>query len=723
METVRSVDQVETILAELTFDEKLMLIRGEPDPDGMATGYIDGVDRLGLPPLRMVDGPMGIRAGVATAFPATIALGATWDRDLAERMGAALAREARAKGQDVLLGPGLNIIRVPTSGRNFEYISEDPLLTGELGVGYVDGVESQDVVATPKHFVANNQETKRSTIDVDVDERTLRELYLAPFRRVEADANPGAVMAAYNRVQGTHMTAHERLLSDVLDGEWAFDGVTVSDWWATHDAAGSLSAGLDVEMPGVNAIEWLAPSNWAARTVRNLALSRRLGIDPSILQRVYERFLARPGQPDPFGSAVFGDPLREAIESGEVSPDRLDEAVRAVLGTYEQLGILDGGRDPIDGDRGAHGELAREIATRGTVILKNDGTLPLAGSNIAVVGPNANRAKVGGGGSSSVTPPTSTSILEGIRERVPGRVTFKPGLHPVEEHWPLGIPFKGKILPRLGLSHSFNDAVRVAADADVAVVVVQDAATEGQDRNSMSLPGEQDRLVSAVADVNDNTVVVSQTSGPIEMPWIYDVAAVLQCWYPGQAGGEAVADVLFGTDPGGRLPVTFGKTFEDYPVAEQRRYPGVDGTVHYEEGVFVGYRHFDDGGPSPQFPFGHGHSYADFEYEDVHVDRTASGATISVSLTTVAARRGREVIQAYVSPPQGPVDRPDRTLADFASVSLGPGERRTVDLSLEERDLGRYDATNGDWIVDPGEYEIAVGRSSRDRRERTAIDW
>ncbi|MFT4909747.1 MAG: beta-glucosidase [Natronomonas sp.] len=718
-----SDSQVDSLIADLALDEKLRLVRGRADPAGRATGYLGGVDRLDIPPLRLVDGPTGVRDGEATAFPATIALGAAWDPSLARRLGGALASEARAKGHHVLLAPGLNIIRVPTCGRNFEYLSEDPRLSACIAAAYVEGVEANGVGATAKHFVANNQERERDKIDVVADERVLREIYLPSFRAA-VDAGVSAVMAAYNKVNGRYMSEHRKWLDDVLRGEWGFTGVTVSDWWGTHDAAAAAAGGLDLEMPGVSPLELYAPSSRLLGAISNIGVSERFDIDPPLYWRPIDRFVAEDGQPDPYPPAFFGVRLRRSIESGRIDEPTLDEKVRRVLTLSERLGVT-GDETRLPGqsiDWETHHALAREVAIRGTVLLANDGVLPLNGKEtLAVLGPNADQAKVGGGGSSEVSPPRSVSPVEGVRERAP-QITFERGVGRVADPSMFDMPWNGIARP-IRSDSDIGAAREAAGAADVAVVVVQDAATESEDRESMMLPGDQDRLVAAVAEVNPRTVVVCRSSGPVEMPWLDDVAAVVQTWYPGQADGEALGAVLYGEDPGGRLPVTYGHNFGEYSVTDERRYPGVDGRVHYEEGVFVGYRGFDRAGIDPLFPFGHGRSYATFTYDDVAVEHANDGLEVSVRVANTSDRPGREVVQAYVAPPDAAVDRPERELGGFASVSVDGGEDRHVELSVPRRTLARYDETDG-WTVDPGEYAVTVGRSSRDGRaaDRIVLD-
>ncbi|WP_336339292.1 beta-glucosidase [Haloarcula brevis] len=698
-------DHIEALLDRLSRTQQLALVRGATDPEGTATGYLPGVDEAGIPPFRLVDGPLGIRAEGerATAFPASIATAAAFDPDLARRQGAAMGREAAALGQDALLAPGVNLVRVPQCGRNFEYLSEDPVAAGDIGAALVDGIQSAGVVATVKHFVANNQETHRTTVSAEIGERPLRELYLPPFRAA-VDAGVGSVMTAYNRVNGTHMSDHERLVGDVLKGEWGFDGYVVSDWYGLESTVGAANAGLDLEMPGV-----AAPG----------------AADGD------EGFEWPDGIPDATRAGLFGDPLADAIDAGEVPADRLTDMVRRVLGQMDRFGRLDGsqgtGDDAGELDSQRHRDLATEVAARGTVLLDNDGVLPLDdGADVAVIGPNVDEPKLGGGGSSETTPFRSVSPVEGIEARAEGDVSSAVGVPRIASVSLFDLlPFVGEDGDAgeddtAERDPSLDDAVDAAAAADVAVVFVRDATTEARDRDSLALPGRQDDLVSAVAAANENTVVVVRSGGPVALPWREDVAAVLEQWYPGQGDGDAAAAVLYGDrDPSGRLPVTFAPESEYPTAATERRFPGVDDEVHYDEGVFVGYRHFDDANASPTYPFGHGHSYAAFEYGDAEV---VDDQTVSVLVENVADRPGREVVQAYVRPPAvDGVERPERELAGFEAIRLDAGQRRTVTLSLDDLAFSRYDSDSG-WTVDEGTYTVELGRSSRDVRTTVAFD-
>ncbi|WP_121820385.1 beta-glucosidase [Halostella salina] len=706
-------ERVESLVADLTLAEKIDLVHGDVDPEGQATGYVPPVERLDVPALRLVDGPLGVRveAGRATAFPASIALAATWGPSLAREQGAAMGREARAYGQDVLLGPGVNIARAPQCGRNFEYYGEDPQLAARLAVGTVEGVQSEGVAATVKHYAANNQETNRYAVDAEVSERALREIYLPAFRAAVEEGDAGAVMTAYNRINGTYASEHPHLLGDVLRGEFGFDGIVMSDWYGTESTVPAAEAGLDLEMPGVT----------FAEMVPDGALPE--GLDPDEME--FPDTVA-----DMQDTKFFADPLREAVESGAVDESVVDAKVRRILGTMERFGVFDrdGGSDAEtdDGlDAPEHRDLARRIAVEGTVLLRNDGALPLADdAELAVVGPNADEAKLGGGGSSEVTPFVQTSPVEGLRERA-ADCAFERGVDRIPESSLFDdIPGFGE---EEGADDEdddappadFDAAVAAAADADCAVVVVQDDTTEGKDREDLRLPGRQDELVAAVAEAAERTVVVVRSGGPVELPWLDRVDAVVGAWYAGQAEGEALAAVLYGdADPGGRLPVTFAPE-EQYPTAEPGAFPG-DDAVEYAEGVFVGYRYLDREGTEPTFPFGHGESYAAFEYGAPTVERNGDEVTLRVPVENVAERAGTEVVQAYVGEDDPAVSRPERELAGFEKVRLDPGERTTVAVDLHPDAFAYYEEGSG-WTTPAGPYTVAAGRSSRDIRGTASV--
>ena len=678
---------VDEILESLTLAETLRLLHGARDPEGVSTGYVPPNEERGIPPLRLVDGPLGVRAGEATAFPASIALAAAWDADLARAQGEALGRETRAKGQDGLLAPGLNLIRVPNGGRNFEYYSEDPWLTSRMAVAVVEGIQSEGAIATAKHYVANSQETDRTTVDAGIDERALRECYLRGFEATVREAEVGSVMCAYNGVNGEPMSEHRRLLTELLRDEWGFSGYVVSDWWAIDDPVDSATAGLDLEMPGYA-----------------LDAESQFGVAPSELPL---------SMPDVEAGGLYGDPLRAAVDVGTVSADRVETMARRVLETMDRFGLFSADRPFGAIDTDGHSAIARRVAIEGSVLLKNEGVLPFDSGieTLAVIGPNADRPALGGGGSSEVTPVHAVSPLDGLRERFRGEVTFERGIAPIQ-----GVRFFDE---REGEEPddepSIEDAVAAAEDADATVLVARDVATEGADRPSLSLPGEQDALIEAVAGVAEELVVVLNTGGAVEMPWLESVPSLLETWYPGQDDGVALAAVLTGEEPGGRLPVTFGRG-ADYGF-DDSSYPGTDGRVEHDEGLLVGYRGFDARDREPYYPFGHGLSYAEFEYGPLEIpDRIPAGesATVSVPLENVGDRPGKEVVQVYVaSEVEG---RPPRELAGFSAARLAPGERHRVEVSLDPRAFLGYDPEREGWYPVTEEGTVEVGRSSRDLR-------
>ncbi|ERH08467.1 MAG: beta-glucosidase-related glycosidase [halophilic archaeon J07HX64] len=723
-----SPESVPELVAALTTAEKLSLVRGDYPGRGErgvpVAGYLPPVERLGIGPLRLADGPLGVRSGEATAFPATLALGATFDPSLASTFGRAVGAEARAKGIDVLLAPGCNLVRVPQCGRAFEYYGEDPHHSGQFAAATVRGIQSQGVVATPKHYVANTQEHSRVTASAELSERALRELYLRAFETAVTEADAGAVMAAYNRVNGTHATSHERLLTDLLRGEFGFEGPVVSDWWAVNDGLAAAQAGLDLEMPGVG-VAHLAAMSGGPNLLHEL---RARWPDRLYPERLLGRLIAyagRPGGiPEPSGS-LFARSLPAALGSDTVR-SRLDEMVRRVLSLHRRVGALPGeSRREADPDRATHRDLARRLAVRGTVLLRNEGVLPLdPGASVALLGPAIESATTGGGGSSAVTPSRAVSPATGVRERAVGPVTVEPGHPPVGENSLTGALFDRRSPgePTVNVAAVQN----AAASVDTAVVVVNDDAGEFSDRETLALPGAQDRLVRAVAETAAQTVVVLQTAGAVEMPWLDAVDAVLELWYPGQEGGRALASVLYGdVAPGGRLPVTFADP-ADYPTTDPGRYPGVEGDhgypeVHHTEGLFVGYRYLDEQGLDPLFPFGHGLGYTTVAYESATAALDGD-RSVQVTVENTGERAGREVLQVYVQPPQNNVVRPPRELAGFRSVELAAGERRTVAVPLDDRTFTRYNEGVGDWVLDPGRYTLAVGRSARATPLEVTVD-
>ncbi|MGR7023121.1 glycoside hydrolase family 3 C-terminal domain-containing protein [Geodermatophilus sp. URMC 62] len=623
------------------------------------------VEEAGLPSVVLTDGPHGVRRqegdfgglGItrnvpATCFPPAVAVGNSWDPAVAERIGAAIGREARALGVHVVLGPGVNIKRSPLGGRNFEYYSEDPLLSGVLGAAHVRGQQAQGAGASVKHFAANNQETERMRVSAEVDERTLREVYLPAFERVVTEAAPATVMCAYNKVNGVYASQNRWLLTEVLREQWGFAGVVVSDWGAVDDRVAALAAGLDLQMPGDSG-----------------AGNRR---------------------------------VVEAVRAGELDEAFVDASAArvAALARYVRPATDGSGAGSDAGfDAEGHHALARELAAECAVLLRNErGTLPLApGTRVAVVGEFARTPRFQGGGSSNVHATRVEAALDAVRALAGGDVPFAAGF----------------TLDGSGDAAALRDeAVALARDAEVAVVFVGlgDAEeSEGFDRTTIDLPTAQVDLVRAVAAAVPRTVVVLSHGGVVSLEgWHDDVDAVLDGALLGQAGGGALADLLYGVaNPSGRLAETVPLRLEDSPSSLS--FPGEQGRVVYGEGVLVGYRGLVTQGRPVRYPFGHGLSYTTFATADLRVEVTGRDtATVSVTVGNTGDRAGRHVVQVYVSTTAGPVRRPLRELRAFTKVALAPGESREVTLALHRRAFAYWDVVEAGWVVAAGEYAVQV---------------
>jgi beta-glucosidase len=603
-----------------------------------------------VPAITLTDGPHGVRLQVAgaddllagqpaTCFPPAVASGSTWDPGLLRRMGEALGDECRAMGVQVLLGPGINLKRTPLGGRNFEYFSEDPLVTGILAAEWVAGLQSRGVGASLKHFAVNSQETDRMRISADVDERTLRELYLRAFQRVVTTARPWTVMCAYNKVNGDYASQNRFLLTEVLRDEWGFRGVVVSDWGAVVDRVEAVGAGLDLTMPG----------------------------------------------PDPAGDQA----LTDAVRDGRLPASALETAAARVRDLVART--IPGKSDGYDQD--AHHALAREIAARGIVLLKNeDDLLPLnPDQTVAVFGETARTPRYQGGGSSQITPTRLDDALTAITSSAPGKV-------------------------------SFHTDPAAAARADVAIVFAgTDQETEGADRESLDLPGEQLDLIAAVAAANPRTVVVLSNGAVVATsPWDSAVPALVEGWLLGQAGGSAVADVLYGrVNPSGRLAETIPLRLADHP--SYLDFPGEAGHVRYGEGIHVGYRGFDARRQEVAYPFGFGLSYTTFAFGEATAT-AGDGIDITLPVTNTGARDGREVVQAYVSLPGSRVRRAPRELKAFANVPIAAGATETVTLHIDRSELAYWDVRLGRWVVEAGAYTLEIGASSRDIRTKLTVE-
>jgi beta-glucosidase len=644
------------------------------------TGTSDGVARVGLPPVYFSDGPVGPRQGSATALPTPMALAATFDPAMAFRHGDVVGNEAKDKGNDVVFAPTVNIMRTPLGGRTFEAYGEDPFLVSKLAVGWIDGAQSEGVIANVKHFAANNQEGDagpaanlsdpaqplgppplagdRYTVDAVVDERTLREIYLPQFEAAVKDAHVGSVMCSYNRLNGTYACENPQLLHDILERDWGFKGFVLADYGAAHNTAASLGGGLDFE-------------------------------------------------PWP-GFAYSPDAVKAVLAAGLATPQQVDDHVRRVLRTLFAYGFFDRPAftdDDSQIDKQAHAQTAQQIEESAITMLENRGALPLqAGGlrSIAVIGKDAN-GFITGGGSGNVTPFFFNTPLSAIRQRAGAGVEV-----------------------RYDDGSDASSAAALARSSDVAVVFAGDYETEGSDRYCLTLEcpntnGDQDSMIEQVAAANPNTVVVLETGSPVLTPWRDRVAGVLEAWYPGEEGGPAIARVLFGdTDPGGRLPVTFPQQEGDIPTAgDPEKYPGLAETVKYKEGVLVGYRWYDANGIQPAFPFGFGLSYTSFAYSRLRV----TPASVSVTVTNTGSRAGVEVPQLYLGlPSPGPgVVQPPKQLKGFQKVSLAPAESRQVSFSIDARSLSYWNSGDNGWRFAAGCYGVMVGRSSRDIVERAAL--
>ena len=638
-------------------------------------------ERLGLPAIMLTDGPHGLRKQAAdkdhpglsgnmpaTCFPTASALASTWDVDLLRDVGVALGVESAAAEVAVLLGPAMNIKRHPLCGRNFEYLSEDPLLSGELAAAMIDGIQSQGVGACIKHFAANDQEHRRMVIDVVVDERTLREIHLRGFEIAVKRAAPWTVMCAYNRINGVYCSENDWLLNQVLRRDWGFEGAVVTDWGAANDRVRGIEAGNDLEMPTSGGIN-----------------DRR---------------------------------IVAAVRRGKLAEADLDRSVGRVVDLV--LKSLERPRPAAAPDFDAHHALARKAAAEGMVLLKNDDDLlPLsAASSVALIGSFAKSPRYQGTGSSRVTPTRLESAfdaLAALRDDAGLCLFYAPGYDPEQS----------------GLDDELiTEAVETAEAADVAVVFAGLPTvyeSEGFDRAHMRLPEQHNRLIEAVSAANAHTVVVLANGAPVEMPWVEAPKAILEAYLGGQAGGAAVADILFGRrNPCGKLAETFPLRQSD--VAADQWFPGKNRQVQYREGLHVGYRHFDTFQRPVLFPFGHGLSYSRFQYDDLDVapdPDAAFGYRVSLTVANVGEVDGAEIVQVYVHAASGSGPyRPEQELRAYRKVPLAAGERRSLRIELGRDAFAFYDVERGDWAVPSGDYEVRVGASSRDirLRQRLVVD-
>lgn len=694
--------RVKDALSRMTLEEKTRL--------SYAQGKFSspGCPRLGIPELWMSDGPHGVRGEIhwnewgyagwtndsCTAFPALTCLAASWNQELAGKYGKAIGEEALYRKKDVLLGPGVNIYRTPLNGRNFEYLGEDPYLAAEMCVPYIKGVQENGVAACVKHFALNNQELWRGHIDVQVSERALREIYLPAFRAAVEKGHVWSIMGAYNKVRGTHATHHEMLNNKILKGEWNFDGCVISDWGATHDTYEAAMYGLDIEMGSYT---------------DGLVAESEFGYDDYYLGKKY----------------------RKMIKEGKIPMEVVDEKAARVLRLIFRTSMnRQRGFGAMNSEE--HENVAYEIATEGIVLLKNDKAtnkkqlLPVNAeqcNKILIVGDNATRNLTQGGGSSELKAKKVISPLDAFRKRFKDKIIYSQGYTAGEntygEH--------SKIL-QVTADSLRNDAVQKAKDADIVIFIgglnknyQQDS--EGGDRISYGLPYGQNELIDELYKANKNVVVVIVSGNAVEMPWVDRVPSIVQSWYLGSIGGEALADVLTGkVTPSGKLPFSYPKKLEDCPAHYygNMSYPGDSISQEYKEDILVGYRWYDTKKVEPLFPFGYGMSYTSFDYGKLQASRKSisENDTLQISLTVKNSGRvdGKEIVQLYIGDEKCSVLRPVKELKEFAKVELKAGEEKQISFYIDADDLKFYDDKRNEWVVESGKFKAYVGASSADIR-------
>jgi beta-glucosidase len=670
-------DRVADLLVKLTLEEKISLLRGK-------TMYTHTpVERLKIPSFRMTDGPIGVamhssNKGKRTRFPGTIGLAASWNKELAYQMGKAIGKETKLAGRHQILGPGVNLIRSPFCGRNFEYLSEDPILSSDIGAEFVKGVQSEKTAACIKHYITNNSETKRMSISTEINERTLQELYVKNYKRIIEKSDPWGLMVCYNKINGIYGSENKYILRDILRDEIGFTGHVVTDWGAARGAvegaAGCIKAGLSLEMPGGFMSKTMAP------------------------KKVYQ-----------------------ALDEGKITEVDIDYVIRPMLRTFILVGLLDD-PTPISQkiiDIPEHQEIAQRIAEESIVLLKNDPKiLPLDLSKtkkIAVLGPNAKKkfGKFLNGGSSGVVPPKFITPYDGIANYIKGKAKI------------VATPEEAEIVFLvLGLDHGGN--------MFKAMLSKKEGDTEGKDRTRYALDDEQMALFDQTIKKNPNTVVILVAGSPVDCSLFIEKApALLNTWYPGMMGGNAIARVIFGDiSPSGKLPVTYPKKIEDHPAHQSKdRFPGNLETlkIHYDEGIYVGYRYFDEKNIEPLFPFGFGLSYTNFELSNLKVDTPkvqGDGTfTVSVDVKNVGNMTGSEIVQIYLSEDKPSVARPPKELQGFDKVHLNSNETKTATISLDQSAFEFYSEETHAFVAKPGIFTIHAGNSSRNLHLKEKIEY
>ena len=714
-ETKPIEERVEDALKRMTVEEKIAMIHAQSKFSS------PGVKRLGIPEVWTDDGPHGVRPEVlwdeweqagwtndsCVAFPALTCLAATWDPEMALLYGKSIGEEARYREKDVLLGPGINIYRTPLNGRNFEYMGEDPYLTSKIVVPYVQGVQQNGVAACVKHYALNNQEANRHTTNVIVDDRALYEIYLPAFKAAVQEGKAWSIMGSYNLYQNQHCCHNQRLLNDILKGEWGFDGVVISDWGGVHDTEEAIHNGLDMEF-----------GSWTD------------GLSD--------------GTSNAYDNYYLANPYLKLIKEGKVGTRELDDKVRRVLRLIFRTSM---NRNKPFGSlcSEAHYDAARRIGEAGIVLLQNNNNvLPIdlnKTKRIAVIGENAIKMMTVGGGSSSLKAQHEISPLEGIRNKVGDRaeVVYARGYVGDPSGEFNGVVSGQNLQDNRTPAELINEAVNVARNADYVIFVGGLNKSAGQDcedsdRKELELPYGQNEIINALAKVNKNLVIVNISGNAIAMPWIEEVPAILQAWFLGSEAGNAIASILLGeVNPSGKLPFTFPASLKDVGAHKLGEYPGVlrtDGSnildEKYNEGLYVGYRWADKEKTKPLFPFGYGLSYTTFEYGKAVINRKAMKGndtiTVSIPITNTGMREGAEIVQLYIHDVKSTLPRPVKELKGFCKVQLAPGETKKAVFTICKNDLSFFDDTQHKWIAEPGAFEVLIAASATDIRSKLMFE-
>ncbi len=659
--------RIESLLTQLTLEEKAALCSGQNNWSSQP------IERLNIPSIYMTDGPHGLRREAddgfgnslpATCFPTAACLASSWNTDLLTRVGEAIGKECQTQGVQILLGPGANIKRSPLNGRNFEYFSEDPIVSGEMAAALISGIQSQGVGTSLKHYVANNQEFERMSINAQVDERALREIYLAGFEIAVKKAQPYTLMCAYNKINGVFGSENTYLLHDILKKEWQYKGIVMSDWDAVHDRVAGIKAGLHLEMPGNEGVN-----------------------DRKII---------------------------EAVRNGNLDESRLDEVLTEWLNII--LTLQDAKQENATFNTKEHHQLAQEAASEGIVLLKNEANLlPLdtqKTASIAVIGQFSQQPRFQGSGSSRVIPTDVDNLFDSLSAQLPnGNLTYAAGYdkaHKVDDQL-------------------ISEAVKTAQNSELAIICVglpESFETEGIDRKHIKLPESHRTLVEQILKVQPNTIVILTNGSPVEMPWLNEASTVVEGWLFGQGGGAAMANILTGKiNPSGKLTETFPIRLEDSPSF--LHFPGTAKEVKYSEGIFVGYRYFEKKKIKPLFPFGHGLSYTTFEYSNLMVSNSKIADNglliVQFSITNTGKTTGKESAQLYIQDVESSIIRPEKELKHFAKIALAPNETKEIKFELNRRDFAFYDPISKSWKVEKGNFNLLIGASSTDIRLQKTI--